>query len=112
MGTDENHLLQIVGSSPPTRLPTWLPCFMLQVLEVYVNDSHLTGRPKVGKAVLRLKDLPPDGRLSVWLPLEPVNPGQRPQGEVHLDLTYKAFEDDEQVGAGSSLGVFWGFRFS
>eukprot|EP00879_Flechtneria_rotunda_P007959 GHRR01008338.1.p1 GENE.GHRR01008338.1~~GHRR01008338.1.p1 ORF type:complete len:1287 (+),score=597.52 GHRR01008338.1:548-4408(+) len=67
-----------------------------QVLEVYVNDSHLTGRPKVGKAILQLRGLPPDGKLSVWLPLQPVNPGQKPMGEVLLDVTFKAFEDDEQ----------------
>jgi hypothetical protein len=29
---------------------------LLQILEVYVNDSHLTGRPKVGKARLQLQD--------------------------------------------------------
>jgi hypothetical protein len=69
------------------------------VLEVYVNDSHLTGRPKVGKARLQLHDLPPDGRMTLWLPLETVNPGQGPQGEVLLDITFKAFEDDEQVRA-------------
>jgi hypothetical protein len=36
--------------------------------------------------------------MSLWLPLEPVNAGQGPQGEVVLDITIKAFEDDEQVG--------------
>jgi hypothetical protein len=68
------------------------------VLEVYVNDSHLTGRPKVGRATLSLRDLPPDRPLTVWLPLEPANPGQAAQGEVGLDVTFKVFEDDEQVG--------------
>jgi hypothetical protein len=70
-----------------------------QVLELYVNDSHLTGRPKVGAARLRLTDLPPDGSASLWLPLEPVNAGQKaPAGEVLLDISYKPFVDDEQVG--------------
>jgi hypothetical protein len=79
---------------------------LLQVLEVYVNDSHLTGRPKVGKARLQLRDLPPDGRMTLWLPLEPVNPGQGPQGEVLLDITFKTFEDDEQVGLGLPVRVW------
>jgi hypothetical protein len=35
--------------------------------------------------------------MTLWLPLEPVNPGQGPQGSVLLDITFKAFEDDEQV---------------
>lgn len=79
-------------------LISFLGCFLvLQVLEIYVNDSHLTGRPKVGKAVLPLKELPTDGHLSLWVPLEPVSPGQKPQGEVLLDITFKVFEDDEQV---------------
>jgi hypothetical protein len=57
-------------------------------------------RAQVGKALLSLRDLPADGRpLTVWLPLEPVNPGQSngQQGAVLLDVTLKAFEDDEQV---------------
>jgi hypothetical protein len=70
---------------------------MPQVLEVYVNDSHLTGRPKVGKATLPLTNIPRDGKLTVSLPLEPVNPGQQAQGEVLLDVSFKVFEDDEQV---------------
>jgi hypothetical protein len=68
------------------------------VLEVYVNDSHLTGRPKVGRATLPLSSVPRDGKLTVALPLEPVNAGQKPQGEVLLDVSFKVFEDDEQVG--------------
>jgi hypothetical protein len=67
------------------------------VLEVYVNDSSMTGRPKVGKATLPLSSLPRDGKVTMSLPLEPVNPGQKPQGEVLLDISFKVFEDDEQV---------------
>lgn len=78
---------------PPVRLPP------PQVLEIYVNDSSLTGRPKVGKAVLALTDLPRDGKLSLSLPLLPVNAGQQAQGEVLLDVSFKVFEDDEQVCA-------------
>lgn len=74
-----------------------LPAAHTQVLEVYVNDSHLTGRPKVGKATLALKDMPRDGKLTVSLPLEAVNAGQKAQGEVLLDVSFKVFEDDEQV---------------
>lgn len=73
------------------------------MLEVYVNDSHLTGRPKVGKATLLLTDIPRDGKLTVSLPLEPVNAGQKPQGEVLLDVSFKVFEDDEQVRGGLLL---------
>jgi hypothetical protein len=69
-----------------------------------VNDSHLTGRPKVGAARLRLRDLPPDGSASLWLPLEPVNPGQKAAGEVLLDISYKPFVDDEQVRLGGGGG--------
>ena len=64
-----------------------------------MNDSHLTGRPKIGKAYFALKDLPPDGSISMALPLEPVNTGQVAQGAVLLDITYKQFEDDDQVRA-------------
>jgi hypothetical protein len=76
---------------------------VVQVLEVYVNDSHLTGRPKVGKATLPLANIPRDGKLTMSVPLEPVNPGQKPQGEVLLDISFKVFEDDEQVW----VGVGW-----
>ena len=75
-----------------------IPVLFPQVLEIYINDSHLTGRPKVGKAIVQLKDVPLDGHpMSLSVPLEPVNPGQTRQGEVLLDITFKHFEEDEQV---------------
>lgn len=76
-----------------------VPCVSThtQVLEVYVNDSSLTGRPKVGKATLPLSSMPRDGKVTMSLPLEAVNPGQKAQGEVLLDVSFKVFEDDEQV---------------
>jgi hypothetical protein len=80
-------------------MPRLLRLLLPKVLEVYVNDSHITGRPKVGKATFALKDLPSDGRLSKWLPLVPINPGQEVRGEVLLDITFKTFEDDDQVRA-------------
>lgn len=64
---------------------------------MYVNDSSLTGRPKVGKATLPLSSMPRDGKVTMSLPLEAVNPGQKAQGEVLLDVSFKVFEDDEQV---------------
>jgi hypothetical protein len=84
---------EYVTHCPVVTVVTVVP----QVLEVYVNDSHLTGRPKVGKATLPLTNIPRDGKLTVSLPLEPVNPGQQAQGEVLLDVSFKVFEDDEQV---------------
>jgi hypothetical protein len=41
---------EYVTHCPVVTVVTVVP----QVLEVYVNDSHLTGRPKVGKATLPL----------------------------------------------------------
>ena len=62
---------------------------VMQVLEVYIKDSHLTGRPDVGKVEFPLAKLKTNESLTVWLPVLPVNPNQQAQGELHLDLTYR-----------------------
>lgn len=67
------------------------------MLEIHVRDSHITGRPDVGHISFPLRDLPADGIASVVLPLEPANPGQKKEGEIVLDITYKPFEDDDQA---------------
>ena len=54
-----------------------------------MKDSHLTGRPEVGKASFRLADLPACGRISIWLPLGPSSPAYKAEGDVLLDLVYK-----------------------
>lgn len=70
------------------------------MLEILVCDSHLTGKPEVGRIAFPLRNLTPDVGVSLWLPLE--SPGtkkgkpkggaaaaQRVEGEVLLELTYK-----------------------
>ena len=56
---------------------------------MYIKDSHLTGRPDVGKVEFPLSKLRANECLSVWLPVLPVNPNQQAQGELYLDLTYR-----------------------
>ncbi|GMH35092.1 hypothetical protein BSKO_02960 [Bryopsis sp. KO-2023] len=67
-----------------------------QVLEIFIKDSHITGRPEVGKVELPLRRGVSDQTMSVWLPVQAVNPGQLPSGELHIEVTYKPFIDDEQ----------------
>eukprot|EP00210_Caulerpa_lentillifera_P007763 g7408.t1 len=69
-----------------------------QVLEVFIKDSHITGRPEVGKVEFPLDTLPKDGSLSIWLPIKQVSPGQSPTGELHLDISYKPFIDEDDSG--------------
>ncbi len=62
-----------------------------------MRDSPVTGHPVVGTAKLPLRLLPADGRMSVWLPLDAPSKGLTAQGEILLDVTYRTFEDDDQV---------------
>lgn len=85
------------------RAPIWNQEFQFlvedpgaQVLDIHVKDSHLTGRPDVGRVQFALKDLPPNGQVQLWLGLEPTNPGQSWEGELMLEITYKDFTDDDQ----------------
>ena len=43
---------------------------ILQILEVRVRDSHLTGRADVGSVKFPLRNIPSDGHISTWLPVE------------------------------------------
>lgn len=90
------------GTKGRHRYPIWNQEFeflvenlQLQTLEVFIKDSPITGRPEVGKVSFSLSLLPRDGSLSIWLPIEQVQPGQEPMGELHLDISYKPFVDDE-----------------
>ncbi|KAG2425949.1 hypothetical protein HXX76_013322 [Chlamydomonas incerta] len=98
------------------RAPVWNQEFQflvedpgLQVLEMLVKDSHLTGRTEVGRASIRLEDLikaqqsAEGGKVSMWVPLQSpapsygiTSPENVPTGEVLVELTYKAFDDDVQ----------------
>ncbi|KAK9807914.1 hypothetical protein WJX73_000677 [Symbiochloris irregularis] len=84
------------------RAPVWNQEFQLlvespssQVLEVQVLDSQLTGRPEVGHVSLPLSRIPRDSTMTAWLPLQASRPHFLPQGELKLQVQYKAFEDDE-----------------
>lgn len=35
-----------------------------------VRDSHLTGRANLGRVQYPLRNIPPDGHISSWLPVE------------------------------------------
>ncbi|KAK9809249.1 hypothetical protein WJX72_012084 [[Myrmecia] bisecta] len=87
------------------RAPVWNQEFQFlvedpktQVLEISVRDSHLTGRPAVGIVKVPLSRMPADGKLTAWLPVMPVSPNRRAQGELHMEITYKPFEDDDYDG--------------
>ena len=41
-----------------------------QVLEIQVRDSPLTGRADLGRIKYSLRNIPPDGHISTWLPVE------------------------------------------
>ena len=62
----------------------------LQILDVTVRDSHLTGRSEVGFVRFPLSAIPPDGCIDVWLPVQPIVTGHKQEGELLLQLTYKA----------------------
>ncbi|EFJ51225.1 hypothetical protein VOLCADRAFT_88088 [Volvox carteri f. nagariensis] len=98
------------------RAPVWNQEFQflvenpeVQVLELLVKDSHLTGRTEVGRATIKLADVlvaqhsAEGGKLTMWVPLQPpagsygITGGEPvPTGDVLLELSYKAFDDDEQ----------------
>ncbi|PNW86145.1 hypothetical protein CHLRE_02g074900v5 [Chlamydomonas reinhardtii] len=98
------------------RAPVWNQEFQflvedpgVQVLEMLVKDSHLTGRTEVGRASIRLEDLikaqqgAEGGKVSMWVPLQAPASSYGitaaedvPTGEVLVELTYKDFDDDEQ----------------
>lgn len=64
----------------------------IQVLELMVKDSHLTGRTDVGRARFSLQDLGPDGKMSGWLKLDPIGatgPHGQPPGEMLVEIAYK-----------------------
>lgn len=54
-----------------------------------MKDSHITGRPEVGRVEFPLRTGVSDNTLNVWLPVQSVNPGQSASGELRLELTYK-----------------------
>lgn len=66
-----------------------------QTLRISIRDSHLTGRPDVGWVDFVLRDIPEDGTITTWLPVQPTPPLTKGEGEILLDLTYKPFMDDE-----------------
>ena len=84
------------------RAPVWNQEFQflvedpqVQVLEVLIGDSPITGRTEVGRAKLALTDIPVDSTMDVWLSVESSMPGEGSQGAVHLSITYRPFLDDD-----------------
>lgn len=84
------------------RAPVWNQEFQflvedptVQELEVWVRDSPITGRTEVGRARLPLRDLARDVAMDIWLPVESSMPGERTQGAVHVNVSYKPFQDDD-----------------
>lgn len=85
------------------RAPVWNQEFQflvedptVQALEIWVRDSSITGRTEVGYARMPLSELPKDGAMDVWLPVESSMPGEKTQGAIHVALTYKPFQDDDK----------------
>ncbi|CAL8470275.1 g9817 [Coccomyxa elongata] len=85
------------------RAPVWNQEFQFlvedpitQVVTIRICDSHITGRPDVGYVKFPLVRMPADGRTTAWLPVQSSIPGQRGQGELHVQLIYKPFEDEEE----------------
>lgn len=68
----------------------WYTLCAPQILDVTVRDSHLTGRSEVGFVRFPLSAIPPDGCIDVWLPVQPIVTGHKQEGELLLQLTYKA----------------------
>ncbi|DBA90515.1 TPA: hypothetical protein ACH3X1_003774 [Trebouxia sp. C0004] len=66
-----------------------------QVLEIAIRDSHLTGRAGVGVVRVPLQQLPLGGQQNMWLPVQPSASGIKASGDLHLEVTYKPFEDDD-----------------
>ncbi|KAL0042532.1 hypothetical protein WJX79_002601 [Trebouxia sp. C0005] len=66
-----------------------------QVLEIAIRDSHLTGRAGVGVVRVPLRQLPLGGQQDMWLPVQPSASGIKASGDLHLEVTYKPFEDDD-----------------
>ena len=87
-------------STPP--LPVTLP----QVLELIVNDSRATGRPTVGRLDVPLARVARQGMAPTWLPLTPVNPGQKPEGELLLEMSYTPFEDESDSESDSTTATY------
>lgn len=58
----------------------------MQVLEILIKDSQVTGRPNVGRIALPLSRVSAAGMHATWVPLEPVNPGQKPEGWLRLEV--------------------------
>lgn len=58
-------------------------------MEIYIKDSHITGKPDVGKVEFSLSNLLHDDVLSVWLPVKAINPKQKSFGSLHLEITSK-----------------------
>lgn len=84
------------------KAPYWNQAFQFlvedsstQVLEISIKDNPMTGRPDVGKVRVPLSMLPSDTEVTMWVPVDPGNPGQTAQGELKLELCYKPFVDDD-----------------
>lgn len=41
-----------------------------QALTISIRDSHITGRPDVGYVRLALSQMPADGKMEAWLPVQ------------------------------------------
>eukprot|EP01025_Chloroclados_australasicus_P020589 TRINITY_DN2171_c0_g1_i1.p1 TRINITY_DN2171_c0_g1~~TRINITY_DN2171_c0_g1_i1.p1 ORF type:complete len:746 (+),score=143.81 TRINITY_DN2171_c0_g1_i1:185-2422(+) len=78
-----------------------------QVLEIYIKDSPMTGKPEVGKVTYPLRELPPSGECNLRLQVIPSYPSKDYRGELFLNIVYKPFQEDilpdisEVVGKGS-----------
>ena len=88
------------------RAPVWNQEFQLlvedpasQTLNIEIRDSHITGRPDVGRVDYALASMPRGGEVTLWLPVRaPPGSGARDEGQLQVILVYKPFEDDEDDG--------------
>ena len=55
---------------------------MIQVLEIAIRDSHMTGRAGVGVVRVPLRSLPLGGQQDMWLPVQPSASGIKVGGNL------------------------------
>ncbi|KAL6783990.1 hypothetical protein ACKKBG_A04335 [Auxenochlorella protothecoides x Auxenochlorella symbiontica] len=93
------------------RAPAWNQEFTflvedprVQVLEIVVRDSPITGRTEVGRVVFPLARLPSEGVLKAWLPVVTDATGQPCGGAVLLEMEYTPFHDESEAADGADPG--------
>eukprot|EP00798_Chlamydomonas_sp_ICE-L_P002501 gene2501-5458_t len=99
------------GQPGKHRFPVWNQEFEFlvedpntQKVEISVKDSHITGRVDVGRIIIPISRLLPQGSFSGWMPLLPPPFRETEEGgEIWVGLTYKPYEEEDKEDSG-----YWG----